>query len=58
VYRARKAGDREKEEYALSNYRQAMEKIARYSDEAIKRAEEELEKSALNPAEQNRPGEK
>jgi hypothetical protein len=58
VYRARKAGDREKEEYALSNYRQAMEKIARYSDEAIKRAEEELEKSAPSPAEPNRPREK
>jgi len=58
VYRARKAGDREKEEYALSNYRQAMDKIARYSDEAIKKAEKELEESSLSSAEPSRPGKK
>jgi hypothetical protein len=58
VYQARKAGDRKKEEYALSNYRQAMDKIARYSDEAIKKAEKELEKSAPSLAEPSPPGEK
>jgi hypothetical protein len=45
VHLAREANNKKKEEYALSNYRQAMEKIARYSDDAIKKAEEELEKS-------------
>lgn len=40
---AREAKDEKKEEYALSNYRQAMEKIARYSDDAIKRAELKLD---------------
>lgn len=58
VYRARKAGNREKEEYALSNYRQAMDKIARYSDEAIKKAEEELKKSDPNLTKSSRTEEK
>ena len=40
---ARKSGNKKKEEDALSNYRQAMEKIARYSTEAIKKAEEKIE---------------
>lgn len=49
VNQARQAGDKKKEEYALSTYRQAMEKIARYSTESIKRAEEEIEKSGWRP---------
>ncbi len=46
---ARKANDKDSETYALSNYRQAMEKVSRYSDKAIKKAEEELKKSGWDP---------
>ncbi len=50
---ARYAKDKKKEEYALANYRQAMEKIARYSDDAIEEAQQELDKSG--PAKDNYP---
>lgn len=53
VLLARQANDKKKEEYALSNYRQAMEKIARYSNDAIKKAGRELDRPY--PAKDNYP---
>ena len=53
VHLARIAKDKKKEKYALSNYRQAMSKISRYSDDVLKKAEDELEKSGWNPSKSN-----
>ncbi len=53
VHLARISKDKKKEKYALSNYRQAMSKISRYSDDAIKKAEDELGKSGWNPTKSN-----